>query len=125
MTRSHITVLISALWLSLSTAICLRASIRHHADLVHSVLLAPMSFYEDTPTGRLLNRFGGDVTAMDLRLPTEFRNLMKLMVAALGCVVVVTMVTPWSLFAWLALGFVYSLVQVKLQVTRKKNQSNK
>ena len=43
-----------------------------HNSLLRGVFHAPLTFFDTTPTGRILSRFGKDVDELDTALP---RNL--------------------------------------------------
>lgn len=53
-----------------------RASRRLHRSLAHSVFMAPMSFFESTPTGRVINRFSNDMLTVDQTIPAAFNELI-------------------------------------------------
>jgi len=49
-----------------------KASEGMHAQMLRSVLLQPMRFFDTTPVGRVLNRFTGDMLQIDILLPRLF-----------------------------------------------------
>ncbi|KAF0714951.1 Aste57867_3629 [Aphanomyces stellatus] len=50
----------------------LRASKKLFDEMTKALLGAPMQLFDTTPVGRILNRFSGDMTTVDNRLPTQF-----------------------------------------------------
>ncbi|CEP22757.1 BPT1 [Cyberlindnera jadinii] len=50
----------------------LKGSSMLHDRMALSVIRSPMSFFETTPTGRILNRFSSDVNRIDESLPRSF-----------------------------------------------------
>ncbi|KAG1701039.1 hypothetical protein DVH05_011282 [Phytophthora capsici] len=55
----------------------LRAARSTYKRLVRSVFAAPLSFFECTPTGRVLNRLSGDTYAVDESLPFILNIFLK------------------------------------------------
>lgn len=51
----------------------LRAAQVTHNYLLKRILRAPMEFYDQTPIGRIINRFSKDVEAVDSDLPATLR----------------------------------------------------
>ncbi|CAG0914441.1 unnamed protein product [Notodromas monacha] len=45
------------------------ASSKLHEEMLNSIIRAPMSFFDSTPTGRIMNRFSRDVDELDVRMP--------------------------------------------------------
>jgi ABC-type multidrug transport system fused ATPase/permease subunit len=82
-------------------------------DMLQSVLLAPVSYFETTPLGRILNRFTYDVEVIDVTL-TESMSI--LMIAAgwftTGVVVMVSIV-PYVALALLPVTTIYWLLLLK------------
>lgn len=63
-------VLFSVVTLALGT---LKASSTLHCQLLHNVLQCSMSFFDTTPVGRIINRFGKDVDVLDNSIPVSIR----------------------------------------------------
>jgi ABC-type multidrug transport system fused ATPase/permease subunit len=84
-----------------------RASDDLHNNLLKSILAAPMSFFDATPTGRILSRFSKDLYSIDLEL-TEYLDFFLSMgvtvVVSLGTII---FVTPWFGIAVIPLAFIY------------------
>lgn len=51
---------------------CYQASRKLHERMAYAIFRSPMSFFETTPTGRILNRFTSDIYKIDEVLARTF-----------------------------------------------------
>lgn len=72
----------------------LRASKRLHEPVLYNILRSPMSFFDTTPVGRILNRLSKDVETVDMRLPMNFRFFMMCLTQVGFTVVIICVTTP-------------------------------
>ncbi|CAE7935169.1 ABCC13, partial [Symbiodinium sp. KB8] len=66
----------------------LRGARRMHSSLLQSIMQAPMSFFDRTPTGRLINRFGRDVFTVDESLPFQLNIFLAQSFSLFGSLLV-------------------------------------
>ncbi|KAJ2266626.1 hypothetical protein EV176_005531 [Coemansia sp. RSA 451] len=97
--------------LLLRTWCTIRASTKIHQNMLHSVLRSPMSFFDVTPIGRILNRFSSDLQRCDERLPRSVSSMVNTMVNVVSAVVVIGLSTPLMLVIMLPLVMVYRYLQ--------------
>ncbi|XP_060917590.1 multidrug resistance-associated protein 1-like isoform X1 [Labrus mixtus] len=85
---------------------------RHlHADLLHSVLHSPMSFFEVTPSGNLLNRFSKEIDAIDCMIPDGLKMMLGYLFKLLEVCIILLLATPFTGLVLLPLSFVYIFIQ--------------
>ncbi|KAF9432209.1 hypothetical protein BGZ76_011121, partial [Entomortierella beljakovae] len=77
----------------------IRASIAIYDRLLTRVLRMPMSFFDTTPMGRIVNRFSSDIYAIDMQLPEEWNDLFSFISIIGGTLFVVAYSTPAFLIA--------------------------
>ncbi|GAA6012116.1 hypothetical protein JCM10207_005134 [Rhodosporidiobolus poonsookiae] len=84
--------------LGLSTAwIGYNVSRALHHVAIKGVLRAPMSFFDTTPQGRIMNRFSKDIDTIDNTLPDSFRMFVATLAGVVGSVVLIAIVQHWFL----------------------------
>ncbi|KMQ91536.1 multidrug-resistance like protein isoform e [Lasius niger] len=64
---------------------CLRSSKLLHSELLFATLRLPLGFFDTTPSGRLLNRFGKDIDIIDNVLPPTMASFFCDLAPQLGC----------------------------------------
>ncbi|CDW52939.1 ABC membrane and ABC tran domain containing prote in [Trichuris trichiura] len=82
-----------------------------HERLLHNLLRVPMSFYETTPLGRVLNRIGKDIDVVDNTLPAAVRTWMNCLVQIAATLVIIAMNMKAFAAAIIPLGIFYYAVQ--------------
>uniref|UniRef100_A0A8C9ZY76 ABC-type glutathione-S-conjugate transporter n=1 Tax=Sander lucioperca TaxID=283035 RepID=A0A8C9ZY76_SANLU len=87
------------------------ASRKLHTDLLINVLRSPMSFFECTPSGNLLNRFAKEIDAIDCMVPDGLKMMLNYVFKLMEVCIIVLMATPFAAVVLLPLAFLYAFVQ--------------
>ncbi|KAI8620137.1 P-loop containing nucleoside triphosphate hydrolase protein [Chytriomyces sp. MP71] len=90
----------AALLLVMSYAVAvstIRAGRQLHNECLDSVLLAPMSFFETNPIGRIISRFSKDFAETDRQLPILIQQVLEMLLSLLGIVVLIAYAVPFCL----------------------------
>eukprot|EP00283_Hemiselmis_rufescens_P014305 CAMPEP_0173443524 /NCGR_PEP_ID=MMETSP1357-20121228/30032_1 /TAXON_ID=77926 /ORGANISM="Hemiselmis rufescens, Strain PCC563" /LENGTH=1295 /DNA_ID=CAMNT_0014409445 /DNA_START=9 /DNA_END=3896 /DNA_ORIENTATION=- len=85
----------------------LAAATSLHNHMLASVMSAPMKFFDQTPIGRVLNRFSNDQDSLDLTLPRTLNQLYACALRVLGTIMVICTVSPTFLFATVPISYLY------------------
>ena len=89
------------------------ASLRLHLDLLHNVLLSPISFFERTHRGNLVNRFSKELDTVDSMIPQVIKMFMGSLFNVIGACIIILLATPMAAVIIPPLGLIYFFVQVR------------
>ncbi|XP_053721093.1 ATP-binding cassette sub-family C member 12 isoform X1 [Synchiropus splendidus] len=90
--------------------VTLNASNRLHNAMFKKVITSPMSFFDTTPTGRILNRFSKDQEEADMELPPHMDSFILFTFNVTFTIIIVAAVFPAMLAAVLIMGILFSLI---------------
>ncbi|KAJ5894526.1 Metal resistance protein YCF1 [Penicillium taxi] len=85
----------------------IEASRKLHERMAFAIFRSPMSFFETTPSGRILNRFSSDIYRVDEVLARTFNMLFANSARAVFTMVVIATSTPAFLVLVIPLAWVY------------------
>ncbi|XP_025736505.1 ATP-binding cassette sub-family C member 2 isoform X1 [Callorhinus ursinus] len=110
-------VLIANLWNAHGST---HASNILHRQLLSNILQAPMSFFDTTPTGRIVNRFAGDISTVDDTLPLSLRSWILCFLGIISTLVMICTATPIFVVIIIPLGLIYMSVQIFYVATSRQ-----
>ncbi|XP_006833709.1 PREDICTED: canalicular multispecific organic anion transporter 2 [Chrysochloris asiatica] len=82
-----------------------------HQALLRNILRSPQSFFDTTPSGRILNRFSKDIFVIDEVLSHTIQLLLDAFYNSVSTVVVILISTPLFATVILPLAALYTFVQ--------------
>ncbi|KAK2566616.1 Multidrug resistance-associated protein 1 [Acropora cervicornis] len=103
-------VLMSSLCLALGSKI---ASRHLHKSILVNVMHLPMSFFESTPLGRIVNRFSKDISTIDDKVPMSLASFLRTFCTVVGTIIAISFATPMFLVVIIPLGALYFFIQLK------------
>ena len=89
----------------------IEASRKLHERMAFAIFRSPMSFFETTPTGRILNRFSSDIYKVDEVLARTFNMLFVNSARAAFTLGVIAVSTPIFIAVIIPLGALYLYIQ--------------
>ncbi|OJA12951.1 hypothetical protein AZE42_07484 [Rhizopogon vesiculosus] len=98
----------------------LRSSKHLHDSMLNSVMRAPLSFFETTPTGRILNLFSRDTYVVDQILARVIQNMIRTSAVVASIVLVIGFSFPPFLIAVVPLTWFYYRVTVYYLATSRE-----
>ncbi|XP_065214443.1 multidrug resistance-associated protein 1-like [Planococcus citri] len=101
------------------------ASRNLHLNMLNRILRAPLSFFDTTPSGRIINRFGKDVDIVDSVLPQVLRWWLESAFGLLTILYIITYSTPIFATIILPVGLLYYFIQrIYVATTRQLKRLN-
>ncbi|XP_008336423.3 multidrug resistance-associated protein 1-like, partial [Cynoglossus semilaevis] len=82
-----------------------------HQSLLFDILRSPMSFFERTPSGNLVNRFSKEMDTIDSMIPNIIKMFMGSMFNVMSACIVILIATPLVAIFIPFLGLLYFFVQ--------------
>lgn len=124
---SCVLTIVGFLWFLVHLA--MQASSQLHSSMLWRVMRAPMSFFDATPLGRVINRFTGDINQLDSSLPQGMYSFMRNVLNIVLLSVYIVAASPITIFVMIPLGFViqrYRLMYVPTsrQISRLVKAAN-
>nr|QST14985.1 ABCC1-1 protein [Diaphanosoma celebensis] len=101
-------VLVGTVVLALGT---LRSSKVLHADMLKRVFRCPMSFFDTTPLGRIVNRFAKDVDTVDNMLPMTLRTMLLCLFSVISTIIIIGLGNPIFFAVVVPIGIIYYWIQ--------------
>ncbi|CAL1543597.1 unnamed protein product [Lymnaea stagnalis] len=98
------------------TKAALQASTNLHDVGFKKILQCPMSFFDVTPVGRIVNRFSADLDEIDVRLPMNAEIFLTNVLQVFGALAMIGYVSPWFLLAVIPLGILFFLLMIIFHV---------
>ncbi|CAO3607783.1 unnamed protein product [Cunninghamella echinulata] len=93
--------------------------------LLDRIIYAPMRFFDTTPIGRILNRFGKDVTTVDFRMARSASFLLECTTGLIQSIIVISVITPQFLItAFLISGIYFLIGTFYLRISRELKRLN-
>ncbi|KAI1321343.1 Multidrug resistance-associated protein 1 [Mortierella claussenii] len=93
LTILYVVIYVGLSWLMFAIA-RIRASQILHRNLITKILRLPMSFFDTTPLGRILNRFSSDFASVDDRIPNKFFDTLYFAVSVSSTFLLILFTTP-------------------------------
>eukprot|EP00250_Pteridium_aquilinum_P020540 c24855_g1_i1 orf=298-4842(-) len=92
-------------------AIGLKTSQLFFLEMLQNIVRAPMSFFDTTPSGRILSRFSSDQTNLDFTLHFFLGGLLGTLISAVGSIIVIC-ISAWPIIVFIIpLAFLYKWFQ--------------
>uniref|UniRef100_A0A3Q3DWN2 Multidrug resistance-associated protein 1 n=1 Tax=Hippocampus comes TaxID=109280 RepID=A0A3Q3DWN2_HIPCM len=82
-----------------------------HQSMLYDVLRSPISFFERTPSGNLVNRFAKEMDTIDTVIPSILKMFMGSMFNVIGACIVILIATPFVAIIIPFLGLLYFFIQ--------------
>jgi len=89
---------------------------------VQSVLGGSMSFFDTTPSGRIINRFSADTDRIDTQLTSMFENYLTISIWMLGACILICILLPWFCLPFLPIIFIYKMTEAYFTPTARELQ---
>ncbi|XP_010127494.1 PREDICTED: canalicular multispecific organic anion transporter 1 [Chlamydotis macqueenii] len=103
-----------AIFLLFATMLSARGAVRAsrvmHQQLLSNILRVPMSFFDTTPTGRIVNRFAKDIFTIDETIPMSFRTWLSCFMAIISTLLMICLATPFFALIIIPLSIFYYFV---------------
>ncbi|XP_014612659.1 PREDICTED: multidrug resistance-associated protein 1 isoform X7 [Polistes canadensis] len=89
----------------------LKSSKLLHSELLFGILRSPVGFFDTTPSGRILNRFGKDIDILDNVLPPNIKAWFFCLMSVIATLFVISFSTPEFVAVIVPIGFIYYFIQ--------------
>ena len=90
----------------------IRASRVLHKKLLNAVMKTPVSYFDVTPVGRIVNRFSTDISDIDGSLPFLLQIFARQISSLVGTLTLTSISLPWFAALLVPLGFIYYWIQL-------------
>ncbi|KAG8835556.1 hypothetical protein FRC17_002476 [Serendipita sp. 399] len=109
-----------AVGILLSVVIIIRSTKYMHDRVLQALLRSPLSFFEQTPSGRILNVFSRDVYVLDQVLARVMSGALRTGASVLGTIVVVCINFPLFTLVLVPLGWFYRRIMIYYLATSRE-----
>nr|CAD7430331.1 unnamed protein product [Timema monikensis] len=99
--------------------VCMKASQRLHNAMFDSITRATMWFFNNNPSGRILNRFSKDMGSIDEMLPQSMIDCLQIGLSMVAIITVVAIVNPWLLLPTFFVGVIFYMLRVVFLATSR------
>eukprot|EP00026_Physarum_polycephalum_P000708 Phypoly_transcript_00709.p1 GENE.Phypoly_transcript_00709~~Phypoly_transcript_00709.p1 ORF type:complete len:1088 (+),score=146.03 Phypoly_transcript_00709:61-3264(+) len=89
----------------------LKASTKFHDSVLARVFRAPVSFFDSTPVGRILNRFSRDQDTLDNELPTAMFQMLSTTLPMFTTLGLITFASPFFLLVVPFIAYFYRFIE--------------
>ena len=91
-----------------------------HHRMLDRIMHCPMAFFDTTPQGRILNRFGKDVDVLDGSMPMILRGWITCLFSCIATFLVIMVTTPYAVIPiFLVLTGYYFVQRVYVATSRQ------